>query len=237
MLRRKLLLLSILFRLNAFGCEVDEIKNDYTSKIYRFMIPVGVICEPKVLWGPTNKKDFLGAVKGGAEFFTTDFFKHKRLAFSNKHRIFCTKIIAKKFYANKKKDFSTVVYGYQFNSGISIILNSSLNDCYFNSKNTISDNIHTFSIMLGIKTEIGDINMKKDMSSTFPTKILIELLYNIDFKNGLAFYISITLNRCFSPVYLLSFNMENFKKVFNKSGNYPWNIDINIAFLGINITI
>lgn len=236
MLYKKLLLLVVLFRLSSCGVIAYEIKHDYISKIYRFMIPVGVVLEPTA-FATQQKKCFLGGVKVGGEFFTTDFFRSKRFAFSQKHKIFCTKIIAKDFYENNKKDFSTVVYGYQFNSGISIILNKNLNGCFFNNQNTISCNIHSLSIMLGIKTEIGDINIKKDMSNIFPTKILAEILYNIDFKNGLACYISITLNRCFSPVYLLSFKRVYLKKVFNTRENHPWNIDFTIAFLGFNIPI
>lgn len=236
MLYKKLPLLVVLFRLSSCGVIAYEIKHDYISKIYRFMIPVGVVLEPKVLVAE-NKKDFLGGVKVGGEFFTTDFFRSKRFAFSQKHKIFCTKIIAKDFYQKTKKDFSTIVYGYQFNSGISIILNKNLNGCFFNNQNTISCNIHSLSIMLGIKTEIGHINTQNDMSNVFPTKILAEILYNVDFKNGLACYISITLNRCFSPVYLLSFKRAHLKKVFNTRENHPWNIDFTIAFLGFNIAI
>ena len=171
MFYRLLIILIFLFRLNLYNICAQIIKHDYISKMYRFMVPVGVVFEPTA-FRTDKKKDFWGGIKFGGEFFTTDFFKHKRIAFSQKHRLSCTKVIAKDFYKNNKQDFSTVVFGYQFNCGPTIILNKNLNDCFFNYKNTMSANIHSISILLGIKTEIGDINLSQDMSNTFPTKIL-----------------------------------------------------------------
>jgi hypothetical protein len=213
---------------------------DHLSKMHRIFFSGGIVFEPTVFLNKSNFNNqicsnFSGGGKVGIEFFTTKFYTKKRFAFSQKHKIFYTKLRDTMIYKDKKEEFEIYIIGYQFNFGTSIILNKDFKSIIFDCNNKINKNIHTLDILFGLKFEGGGKMLQKG-AKTYPTKILTEILYKIDLKNGFSFFISITINRCFSPVYLFSFNKEDLKKVFNQN-NFAWNIDINIGFIGLNFPV
>ena len=213
---------------------------DHLSKMHRIFFSGGIIFEPTVFLNKSNFdnqicSNFFGGGKVGIEFFTTKFYIKKRFAFSQKHKMFYVKLRDINIYKSEKKEFEKYIIGYQFNFGASIILNKYFKSIIFDCNNKINKNIHTLDILFGLKFEGGGKILQKG-DQTYPTKILAEILYKIDFKNGLSFFISITINRCFSPVYLFSFSKEDLRKVFNQN-NFAWNIDLNIGFIGLNFPV
>lgn len=211
---------------------------DHLSKMHRIFFSTGIIFESKVLILADKKcSNFFGGGKVGLEYFTTKFYIKKRFAFSQKHKMFYTKLRDIDIYKKEKQEFKNYILGYQFNFGPSIILNKNFKNIVFDCNNKVNQDIHTFDILFGLKFEAGG---RKNISQThniYPTKILMEILYKIDLKNGFSFFISITINRCFSPVFLFSFNKDDFKKVFNPDNKYAWNIDFNIGFIGLNFPV
>ena len=214
---------------------------DHLYKMHRIFFSGGIVVEPTVFlnkdtFDNQTCSNFFGGGKVGIEFFTTKFYIKKRFAFSQKHKMFYVKLREINIYTKEKKEFDIYIIGYQFNFGVSIILNKYSKSIIFDCNNKINKDIHTLDILFGLKFEGGE-NILKKGNNTYPTKILAEILYKIDFKNGFSFFISIIINRCFSPVYLLSFNKEEFKKVFNPNNQYAWNIYLNIGFIGFNFPV
>ena len=213
---------------------------DHLSEMHRIFLSGGIVLEPTVFLDRSNFKNkicsnFFGGGKVGIEYFTTKFYKKKRFAFSQKHKMFYVKLRDINIYKSEKKEFEKYIIGYQFNFGASIILNKYFKSIIFDCNNKINQQIHSFDILLGLKFEMSTINPTK-ANLVYPTKILAEILYKIDLRRGLSFFISISINRCFSPVYLFSFNKEDLRKVFNQN-NFAWNIDLNIGFIGLNFPV
>ena len=178
----------------------------------------------------------MGGVKVGIEYFQTTYNK-SRYGFSRKYGVFFCKIRNSDFFSNVKKDFKKWIVGGHVEVGLNILLNHDPNIA-FCEDNTINKLfLHSLNFFVGIKEEVGGMVDFLSTGGFYPTKILAEIVYLADCKKGFSFYISFSISRCFSPVFLFSFDCGKFYRVFNSRNKYAWNVDISFGVFCVNFFI
>ena len=223
------------------------VTNDKLSKILRLFLSLGFILDPtvKIYKEKINEEigdDFeiniLSGFRFAIDYIPTNVI-NKYIGLTRKYRIFGVKLKDSEFFVAEglKNDYNNYIFGIQGEIGISLPLNIRYNKLIFNNNN-INKNIHSINILGGLKFEIGDIeDISQNIKNLYPTKLVFELIYILDLEKWFSFYISSSFYQCFSPVYLLSFNLNDFKKCLNTSNKFQWNLDITIGLIGLNFPI
>lgn len=224
------------------------IVNDKISRTLRLFVSLGFILDPTVKIYKEKLKEeisedfemnILSGVRLALDYIPTNVI-NKYIGLIRKYRIFWAKIKDSEFFTTEglKNDYSNYIFGIQGEIGVSLPLNIRYDKINFNNDNNINKNIHSINFLCGLKFEIGDFDGNPQyVKKLFPTKLLFEIMYIVDLKKWFSFYISSSFYHCFSPVYLLSFNLKDLKNVLNTSNKFQWNLDITIGFIGLNFPI
>lgn len=219
--------------------------NDKFSRILRLFISCGFILDPTVkIYKEKIKKEtredfeinILSGIRLAVDYIPTNVI-NKYLGLTRKYRLSYAKLKDSEFFTIEglKNDYSNYILGIQGEIGISLPLNIRYNMLDFNNDNNINKNIHSINILGGLKFEIGDFDSNPQyVKNIFPTKLVFELMYILDLKKWFSFYISSSFYQCFSPVYLLSFNLKDLQNTLNTSNKFQWNFDITIGLIGLN---
>ena len=219
--------------------------NDKFSRILRLFVSCGFILDPTVkiykekIKNETSEDfetNILSGIRLAVDYIPTNAI-NKYIGLTRKYRFFYAKLKDSEFFniEGLKNDYSNYILGIQGEIGISLPLNIRYDKIDFNNDNYINKNIHSINILGGFKFEIGDFDSNPQyVKNLFPTKLVFELIYILDLKKWFSFYISSSFYQCFSPVYLLSFNLKDLKNTLNTSNKFQWNFDITIGFIGLN---
>lgn len=239
-----LFLLYFLFLFDIIPGEQKNLRiDDKLYKIRRVFVSGGIILEPTVLINNqylfrNDNSSVFGGFKIGIDIISS-IFNCKRFGFINKNKLFFSKLMDMDIYKRPKlkDDFMDFIVGFQFEIGLSITLNKDYKKIGFNDKNKINTCINSLNFLVGLKEELGKINDILKAKMVFPTKLIAEIMYILDLKQGFSFYLSAIFFQCFSPVYLLSCNKRDFCNTFNNHNFFNWNINIEMGLLGLNFFI
>ena len=234
---------------NSLDIDINVDDNiEKLKKTLRIFFSLGLVLDPTVYIHKDYIKeetyeDFevnsLSGVKFGFDYIPTNVINNY-IGFIRKYKIFLVKLKKSLFFSfdDLKNDYSNFIFGLQGEVGISLPLNVRYDKLIFNNDNEINKTVHSLNFLFGIKSELGSIEGGFDyIKKVYPTKLVVDVMYMIDIRKYFSFYINCSFFQCFSPVYLLSFNIDDLKKVLNMSNKFQWNIDVNIGIIGLNFNV
>lgn len=220
----------------------SSVHYDKLYKVNRLFVSVGGVLEPNVLINKgqlfeNDNSSVFGGVKVGGDYIWSIY--KRRAGFINKNKVFVVKLRDLDVYSRYglKNDFEKFIAGLQVEFGISVVLNKKFDSISFSEKNRINTNLSSINFLVGFKEEIGKIRNVLQSELVFPTKLVCEIMYILDLKFGFSFYFSVVFFQCFSPVYLFSFNKDDFSNVFNNNNYFNWNCSFDIGVFGLNFFI